>query len=150
MDAHATNKKAYFDYEILSDLEAGLLLHGWEVKSIKSGNVSLKESYVKFQKGKVFVTGMHVAKWNQSGNIEMDEIRDRQLLLAKKEITKLMEEQQKAGLAIIPLKIYSNKRRLLKLLIGVGRGKKRYDKRSKLKELDQKREIDRELTGKRF
>jgi len=149
MKIHATNKIAYFDYSILEEIEAGIVLRGWEVKSIKAGNVSVKESYVKFHKGEVYLTGMHVTKWKQAGKeVNMDEEREKKLLLSKKEIEKMIGVQQRQGYSVLALKVYSNKEGKIKVLLGLGKGKKKYDKRAKLKEKDQKRQIDRELAGR--
>ena len=146
MKIHAQNKKARFHYEIQGETEAGISLQGWEVKSIKSGAVSIKESFVKFGGNEVFLTGMHVSPWKfAGGDFEIDELRERKLLLNKGEVNRLMAVQKGKGLAIIPLKIYSNNRGIIKVLLGTGKGKKKYDKRAKLKEKVQKREIERDL-----
>jgi SsrA-binding protein len=141
----SNNKKALFNYEIIKKYQAGIELKGWEVKSIKSGNVSLKESYVKIVAGEVKIQGMHVSKWAGAGSpdeLELD--RERKLLLNKNEINQLDSAVKIKGNAIIPLSLYLDKN-LIKIEIALGKGKKKYDKRSKLKELDQKREIERDL-----
>ncbi|MBN1916234.1 SsrA-binding protein SmpB [Candidatus Dojkabacteria bacterium] len=148
MKTYAQNKKAYFNYSISEEMEAGIVLEGWEVKSIKKASASIKESFVKYQKGELFLVGMHVAKWKQTGKeVQMDEIRDRKLLLSKKEINKLIGGEKREGYSIVPTKVYDNGRGIIKISIGLGKGKKKYDKRAKLKEMDQKKQIDRDLRG---
>ena len=149
MKIFSQNKKAYFNYAISEEIEAGIVLDGWEVKSIKAGGASIKESFVKFHKGEVFLVQMHVAKWRQGGKeIVMDETRDRKLLLSRKQIEKFLLGQKRESYSVIPTKIYDNGRGLIKVSIGIGKGRKKYDKRAKLKEKDQKKDMDREMTGK--
>ena len=133
------NKKAYFDYYIESELEAGISLVGTEIKSIKNGLVQLKDSYVVFKNGEAFVLNMYIAKYENGNQFNHEELRTRKLLLHKKEIKKLKEEKERNGISIVPLKLYL-KRGYAKLLIGVGRGKKNYDKREVLKKKDLERE----------
>ena len=139
----AENKKAFFDYEILDKAEAGLALTGQEVKSVKNGQVNLKGSYVTFHNGKPQIIGMHISKYKPAGKLpDYDPVRTRGLLLKKREIAYLQGKSQEKGLTIVPLKVYT-KGRLLKIEIGVGRGKKTYDKREAIKKRELKREIDR-------
>lgn len=141
----AKNKKAYFDYEILDQFEAGIILAGWEVKSIKDGRASLKESLVSIRQGEAFLLNMHVSKWpgmaEKRKNIE---VQERKLLLHKAQINKLMKGISIKGNTIVPLDIHLSKNRV-KLNIALVRGKKQYDKRKQLKERDQKRAIQRDL-----
>lgn len=141
----SNNKKALFNYEIVKKYQAGIELKGWEVKSIKSGNVSLRESYVKINKGEVEIQGMHVSKWPGAGDPnELDLDRERKLLLNKNEIGQLDSAVKIKGNSIVPLSLYLDKN-LIKIEIALAKGKKKYDKRAKLKEKDQIREIDRDL-----
>jgi len=143
----AKNKKAYFDYEILDEYEAGLMLTGAEIKSIRAGNVNLKGSYVgEIQAGSTIglaVKGMHVSPYTPM-KVAQDPTRERPLLLHKKEIEKLRGKLTEQGLTIIPLKIYI-KKGYCKLLIGVCRGKKKHDKRKTLKKKAQDMEVKRAL-----
>lgn len=139
------NKKAYFDYEIISEYEAGIALQGWEVKSIKANTFSLKESHVADENGEMWLYGMHVPKWKAASmQTEVNETRKRKLLLHKKEITKLTFERQRSSYALIPLNIHLSKGKI-KVQIALARGKKQSDKRDKLKEKDQTRSVEREL-----
>ncbi|MBD3362948.1 SsrA-binding protein SmpB [Candidatus Dojkabacteria bacterium] len=139
------NKKAFRDYEIIKRFEAGMVLEGWEVKSIKSRNFSLKESHVSQRHGEMWIYGMHVSSWKFGGSLEeMDEQRPKKLLLHKKEIEYLIGSEQRKGLTIIPLSVYLE-RGFIKIEIALAKGKKQYDKRKKIKERDQKRRIERDL-----
>ncbi len=140
--AYLNNKKAYFDYEILEKFSAGIVLEGWEVKSIRSSMGNLKGSFVKIDKtNNVFLSGMHISRWKtQADSQYIEETRDRKLLLKKSEINKLNQFRNNSGVTIVPLKIYSDKN-LLKVEIGVARGKKKYDKREALKKKDIQRDI---------
>ncbi len=140
----ATNKKALFNYELVEKFEAGVILNGWEVKSIRAGNISLKESYVIIKDRKAYLQGAHVGKW-QGAEIPIgDETRERELLLHEKELIKLLAAMKIKGQTITPLNIHLAKSRI-KVEIALARGKKLFDKRSVLKEKDQKREISRDL-----
>ena len=135
------NKKAYFDYEILETLEAGLVLAGHEVKSVKSGQVNLKGSYVSFHKNKIGVTGMHISKYKPAGNLDdYQPDRWRELLLHKKQVDYLRGKSLEKGLTIVPTKVYT-KARLIKMEIAICKGKKTYDKRESIRN----RELDREM-----
>lgn len=136
MSEYANNPKAGFDYEILETLEAGIVLKGYEVKSIKTGKVSIKGSYVKILNGEPFLIGATISPY-QVGNIpeNYDANSSRKLLLSKKEISVLVKTSQAHGLTFIPLKLYDKKSRV-KLLIGIAKGKKKYDKRASLKKKD--------------
>ena len=141
----ANNKKAIFNYEILKKFQAGLVLQGWEVKSIKSGRVSLKESYVKVMQGIPIIEKMHISEWpgmQKENDPDLD--RDRVLLLHQQEINNLISGTKIKGQTIVPLQLFLDKNKI-KLEIALARGKKKYDKRAKLKEKDQIRQIDRDL-----
>lgn len=139
---YAKNKKASFDYFLETKYEAGIELVGTEVKSIKLGKVSIKESFVRIIKGEVYIMNMHISSY-EFGNINnTSETRVRKLLLNKKEITKLTEKIKEKGYTIVPVSIYS-KNRLIKLEIALAKGKKNYDKRDVLKKKTIQREIDK-------
>lgn len=133
------NKKAYFDYTILHELEAGIALTGTEIKSIRKGSIDLKDTFVNIKNNEAYILNMYIAKYEEGNIFNHDERRTRKLLLHKKEIKKLKEQIKQEGLTIIPLKLYFKKNKV-KILIGVCRGKKLYDKRQSLKEKDLKRE----------
>lgn len=137
---YAKNKKAYFDYEILETLEAGLVLTGNETKSIRTGHANMKGSFVAFHKDEAYLTNMHISKYKYSGSLpNYVPDRSRKLLLKAKEISYLRWKSQEKGLTIVPLSLYTKGRRI-KVEIGVARGKKKYDKRESLK----RRDLDRE------
>ena len=134
------NKKAYFDYFIERELEAGIELVGTEIKSIRKGSVDLKDSFVHIKNNEAFVINMYIAHYEEGNRFNHDERRTRKLLLHKKEILKLKEESQIVGKSIIPLKLYI-KNGKAKLLIGLAKGKKNYDKRESIKKKDMEREL---------
>ena len=139
------NKKALFDYEILEKFEAGIVLFGHEVKSIKNGNMSLRGAYVTFHNGEAHLIGAHIGKYKPAGGLkEYDVERSRKLLLKKKELRYLMEKRGVKGLTIVPIKVYTKHSRI-KVEIGIGRGKKQYEKKEKIKQGDIEREIKRTL-----
>ncbi len=133
------NKKAYFDYSILEELEAGIALTGTEIKSIRKGSIDLKDTFVNIKNNEAFILNMYIAKYEEGNIFNHEEHRTRKLLLHKKEIKKLKEKIKIEGLTIIPLKLYFKKNKV-KILIGICKGKKLYDKRATLKEKDLKRE----------
>jgi len=143
MKTLSSNKKAYFDYEVLDKVEAGILLFGWEVKSVKNGSMSLSGSFVVNKGGEMFILGSFVPSWKSSPKVGKEqEQRDRKLLLNKNEIRNLSEKAKQSGLSIVPLEVIQDDRGLVKVEIALVRGKKKYDKRAKLKERDMKRRID--------
>lgn len=136
MAEYATNPKASFDYEILETLEAGMVLFGHEVKSIKTGKASIKGSYVKILDGEPFLIGAIIAPYQPANTpADYDPQRTRKILLSKKQIATLAGTSQTHGLTLIPLKLY-DKNGKIKLLVGIARGKKKYDKRETLKKKD--------------
>lgn len=141
------NKKAYHDYFVDDTLECGIGLWGNEVKSIREGKCSIKEAWVRVQDGNLVLRGMHIAKWDTANVFDVDEVRERRLLAHKKEIRKLDALVAQKGVTLIPLKIYFKSGKA-KLLLGVCRGKRNYDKRQTLKERQVKRDIDRELKSR--
>ena len=147
MKVIATNKKARFDYEILETFEAGIVLTGPEVKSVKLGHISIKESYATVRSEEVFLTNAHISPYKQAASIEQEPTRSRKLLLKKSEIKSLIGKAQTQGLTLIPIQVYL-KRGFVKVEIGLGRGKKKHDKRESIKKKDVKREVEREMRGK--
>ena len=140
----ASNKKAYHDYFIDEVVEAGLVLQGTEVKSLRLGHVSLKEAYCRIKGGEVFVENMHILPYEQGNRENHDPLRVRKLLLHASEIAKLIRKAEEKGLSLIPTRIYFKDSRA-KLEIGVARGKKLYDKRETLKRKQFEREADRAI-----
>lgn len=139
------NKKAYFNYEILEKIEAGIELLGFEVKSLKKGQGSLDGSHIVVRGGEVFVVNMLIPPYQPANTPgEYDPLRNRRLLVTKKEIGRLSKEESQKGLTIVPLSVY-NKGRKLKIEIAVVRGKKKYDKRESIKKRDTDREIRRQI-----
>lgn len=133
------NKKAYFDYYIEKEYEAGIVLQGTEIKSIRDGKAQLKDSYVRIKGDEAFVINMFISKYFEGNQFNHEETRTRKLLLHKKEIRKLKEEVEAGGMSIIPLKLYLKDQKA-KLLIGLAKGKKLYDKRESIKIRDLERE----------
>lgn len=143
------NKKARFDYDILEEFEAGFELLGHEVKSLRAGQGKLEGSHVIVRGGEAYVVGMHIPPYQPSNTEEeYDPARTRKLLLTKKELRSLADFEGQKGLTIVPLRVY-NKGRVLKIKLGVARGRKKYDKRAVLKERDTQREIDRSLKNQK-
>jgi SsrA-binding protein len=143
----ATNKKAFFDYEIIESFEAGIVLLGTEVKSVKEGKINLKDSYVKIMNGEVFLINCHISEYKYGNITNHDPTRSRKLLLKKTQIGKLAGKTKEKGFALIPLKVYK-KNNLIKIEIALAKGKKNYDKRETLKRKDIDREIRRSFKEK--
>ena len=143
MPTYARNKKAFHDYSIEDTLEAGLVLAGHEVKSVRTGQVSLDGAYVTIRSGEAFLRHAYIGKYRHGGNLDgYDEQRERKLLLHRLEILKLQDQAKAKGLTLVPLEIYTAKKRL-KLKVGLARGKKQYDKRESIKRKEAKRHTDR-------
>ncbi|WP_419892860.1 SsrA-binding protein SmpB [Oceanobacillus kimchii] len=141
----AQNKKASHDYFIEDTYEAGIVLHGTEIKSIRNGRVNIKDSHARIdRKGEVQLINLHIAEYEQGNRYNHDPTRSRKLLLHRKEIDKLIGLTQQQGYALVPLKIYL-KNGFAKVLIGLGKGKKKYDKREDLKQKQMKRDVDRAI-----
>lgn len=138
------NKKAYHDYFVDETIECGISLRGNEVKSIRAGKASIKESWCRVQNNQLVIRGMHISQWDTANSYDVDEDRERVLLAHKKEIIKLGDVVQQDGVSLIPLKIYFINGKC-KVLLGVCRGKHNYDKRETLKNRQVKRDIDRAL-----
>ncbi|MHA7130806.1 SsrA-binding protein [Algoriphagus namhaensis] len=137
------NKKASFQFEFIDKYTAGMVLKGTEIKSIREGKVSLTEAFCVFLRGELYVRQMHIAPYSMAASYNHEAIRDRKLLLSKKELEKLQTKSAEKGLTMIPVRIFINNRGLAKMEIALGRGKKLHDKRQDLKEKDAKREIQR-------
>ncbi len=140
----ATNKKARHNYHIDAEYEAGMVLVGSEVKSIREGRVSFKDSYADIKQGEVFLRRLHISPYKYAYNANHEELRSRKLLLHAYEIRKLIGKIKEKGYTLIPLKIYF-KNDKIKVQIGLGKGKKFYDKRESIKQRDVKRDLDREI-----
>lgn len=138
----AQNKKAYFDYFVEEKFEAGIELTGTEVKSVRLGQVNLKDSYCNVNQGELFVLGMHISPYEKGNIFNRDPLRDRRLLMHKKEILKLFNGVKRDGYSIIPLSLYL-KGPIVKMEIGMCKGKKLYDKRDAIAKKDARRESDR-------
>ena len=142
--AIANNKKAYHEYFILEEYEAGIELFGTEVKSLRLGQCSIKESWIQIHEGEVYINGMHINPYEKGNIFNKDPLRVRRLLLHKSEIRKLGAKLQEQGLTLIPLSVYF-KGSLVKVKVGLCKGKKLYDKREALAKKDQRRDIEREM-----
>ena len=134
------NKKAYFDYFIEEEIEAGICLSGTEIKSIRKGSIDLKDSFVTIKNNEAYIINMYIAKYEEGNIFNHDERRSRKLLFHKKEILKLKEKIKIEGLTLVPLKLYFKKNKV-KILIGIAKGKKKYDKRKAIQEKDLKKEV---------
>jgi SsrA-binding protein len=137
------NKKASFEFEFIDTYVAGVMLKGTEIKSIREGKVSLTEAYCVFYEDELFIRQMHISPYSMAASYNHEAVRDRKLLLKKKELEKLQTKSQEKGLAIIPVRIFINDRGKAKMEIALARGKKLHDKRQDLKEKDAKRELQR-------
>ena len=140
----ANNKKAYHDYFIEEKYEAGLVLHGTEVKSLRMGKCSIKEAFIRIENGEVFIYGMHISPYEKGNIFNKDPLRVRKLLLHKSQIQKLIGNSAERGYTIVPLQVYFSNGRA-KIEIGLAKGKKLYDKRQDIAKKDQKREAEKEL-----
>ena len=140
----ANNKKAYHDYFIEEKYEAGLVLHGTEVKSLRMGKCSIKEAFIRIENSEVFIYGMHVSPYEKGNIFNKDPLRVRKLLLHKQQIRKLIGNSSEKGYTIVPLQVYFRDGRA-KIEIGLAKGKKLYDKRQDIAKKDQRREAEKEL-----
>ena len=137
------NRRARFDYEITETFTAGMVLTGTEIKSIRNGKASLADTDCVVDNGEVWVKGMHIAEYFYGSYNNHSTRRDRKLLLTRKEITRLSKAADDVGFTIVPLKVFISDKGYAKMLIGIGRGKKQYDKRQSIREREDKRNIDR-------
>lgn len=140
----ANNKKAYHDYFIEEKYEAGLVLHGTEVKSLRMGKCSIKEAFIRIENGEVYIYGMHISPYEKGNIFNKDPLRIRKLLLHKQQIRKLIGNSSEKGYTIVPLQVYFKDGRA-KIEIGLAKGKKLYDKRQDIAKKDQKREAEKEF-----
>ena len=134
------NRKAKYDYQIFEEIEAGIVLTGTEIKSIRQGKANLKDSYATIKKGEALLLNMHISPYEQGNIFNHEETRTRKLLLHKKEILKLQDKIKLEGFTLVPLKLYLKKNKA-KILLGVAKGKKTYDKRETIKQRDIEREL---------
>ena len=144
MKIFAQNKKAYFDYFVEEKYEAGIELFGTEVKSVRLGQINLKDSYCSIDNGQIFALGVHISPYEKGNIFNKDPLRPKRLLLHKKEILKLFGKVKQAGYSVIPLSVYL-KGPLMKMEIGLCKGKKLYDKRESIAKKDAEREINRRM-----
>ena len=145
----ANNKKARFDYFILETFECGIELFGTEVKSLRLGQCSIKESWVEIKHGEVFINGMHINPYEKGNIFNKDPLRVRKLLMHRQEIRRLVGKIKEKGLTLVPLQVYF-KGSLVKVEIGLARGKKLYDKREDIAKKDARREMEREFKSKNY
>lgn len=143
----SSNKKAFHDYFVDEKIEAGIELFGTEVKSVRAGNVNLKDSYVSLRTGEAILIGMHISPYEQGNIFNRDPLRDRRLLLHKKEIMRLIGKTKEKGYSLIPLSVYFLGSKV-KVELGLARGKKSYDKREAIAERDAKRSMDRAVKAR--
>jgi SsrA-binding protein len=143
LNREIVNRKAKFEYHFLQKYEAGITLVGTEVKSIKAGNVNLRDAYCIFQHGELYIKSLYVAEYKHGNRNNHETRRDRKLLLKRAELKKLERRVNEKGLTLVPYKIYLSERGLIKVEISLAQGKKSYDKRKTIQERDQKRELDR-------
>ena len=143
-----TNKKAFHDYSIESTIEAGVVLTGPEVKSLRGGRANLRDGYAAIEKDEVWLHNVHISAYSHATNIQADPLRTRKLLLNRREIKKLTGKVKEKGFALIPTKIYFIASGKIKIELGLARGKKMYDKRADLKKKQSDREIEREYKNR--
>ena len=144
----ANNKKARHDYFIEEIIEAGIALTGTEIKSVRQGKVSIKESYAKIDKGELIIYGMNISPYKEGNRYNVDPLRPRRLLVHKREIRKLIGATTQDGMTIVPLQMYINERGLAKIEIAIAKGKKLYDKREAIAKKDAKRSMERAIRRK--
>jgi SsrA-binding protein len=145
----ATNRKAYHDYEIEDKLEAGIVLRGTEVKSLREGRVNLRDSYASVDRGEVILHHCHISPYSHGNIMNHDPVRPRKLLLHRKEISKLLGQTQQKGLTLVLLRIYFTPRGQAKVEIALARGKKQHDRREAIKDREAGREVERAMKGAR-
>jgi len=145
MTAVIQNKKARHDYAILETFEAGIALRGTEVKSLREGRANLRDSYALIEGGEVLLRGLQIMPYSHTSDRDIDPLRDRKLLLNREEIRKLAIKINEKGMTLVALKVYFNARGIAKVELGLGKGKKLYDKREAISERDTKRDVDRAI-----
>lgn len=144
-DVQIKNKRAYFDYHILETFVAGIALLGTEIKAVRQGKVNMSDAFCMFIGDILYVRNLHISEYSHSSFYHHDIKRDRALLLKKKELKKIMAKGEEKGFAIVPIRIFTNERGFAKLELGIGQGKKEFDKRDSIKERESKRELDRAM-----
>lgn len=140
----AQNRKARYDYTILDTIEAGIVLQGTEIKSIRAGRINLKDGYASIRDGEIWLVNVHISPFEQGNQFNHDPVRPRKLLMKKKQIDRLIGEVKQGGITLVPLKVYI-KNGFAKVLIGLAKGKKQYDKRETIKRRDQDRQLRRAI-----
>lgn len=143
-DALATNRKARFNYAIQETFEAGIVLTGTEIKSVRAGQITIGDGFVTIHDGQAYLTNVHIATYEQGNQFNVDPLRSRILLLHKRQIQQLAAIVKESGVTVVPLKVYL-KNGFAKVLIGVGRGKKQFDKRQSIKKRDVERDLNRQF-----
>ncbi len=139
------NKKARFEYEILETFEAGIVLQGTEVKSVRERRVNFQDAYCYFKRGELWCKGIHISEYSHGGRWNHDPARDRKLLMKKRELRRLREKVQEKGMTLVPLRLYINRRGWVKVELALVRGKKKYDKRETIRRREQEIEARRTL-----
>ncbi len=137
------NRKASYEYQFHSKYEAGIVLQGSEIKSIRSGHVNLSDAYCLFSNGELFIKSLYIREYDNAGYSNHESRRDRKLLLRKQELKKLHRRVKEKGFTIVPYRVYFSERNLVKVEVALGQGKKSFDKRESIKEKDTKRDLDR-------
>ena len=145
----ALNRRARHEYSIEDSLEAGIVLTGTEIKSIRAGKVNLADAYARIERGEAWLVGAHIAPWEGGNRLNHEPKRDRKLLLHRGQIDQLLGRTKAKGLTLLPLKLYITERGKAKLELGLGRGKQLYDRRREIAERESRREIERELAESR-
>jgi len=145
----ATNRKAFHDYHIEERLEAGIVLKGTEVKSLREGQVNLRDSYASVDRGELVLHHCHISPYSHGNIMNHDPVRPRKLLLHRKEINKLLGKSQQKGLTLVPLRIYFSPRGMAKVELALAKGKKQYDRREAIKAREVGREVERAIKGSR-
>jgi SsrA-binding protein len=143
--AEIKNRSAYFEYHIEDKYDAGIVLTGTEIKSLREGRASFNDAYCYFNKGELWIKSLHIAEYSHGTYANHDPLRERKLLLTKKELKKLEAKIKEKGFTIVPLRIFFNEKGLAKIQVGLGRGKKLHDKRETIKQRDTEREMKRYL-----
>lgn len=145
----ARNRRARFNYDISEKYIAGIVLTGQEVKSVKQGQISLKESFIRVERGEVWLLNAHITQWQHSSLKEYDPQHRRKLLLQKREIRELLAAQEGKSMTIVPVTVFLQNG-LVKVEIGVGKGRKKYDKRAKIKEREMKQQVQQDLSRNKY
>lgn len=143
--AEIRNRSAFYEFFIEDKFDAGMVLSGTEVKSLRAGKASFNDSYCIFDKGELYIKSLHIAEYSHGTAYNHNPLRERKLLLNKRELRKLQNKLKEQGYTIVPLRIYFNEKGLAKMEIGLGKGKKLYDKRESIKQKDAERELRRRI-----